>query len=106
MAALAAPPMEQSDVTGVSPSISVGDRQFTYIGGVWTDWNLLGSAKAPSDTISVKPFSEAYFRLNRVSGMAKLLAVGERVIFVWHSCVVKIDPVGAEKWNPAWEHLL
>jgi Ca-activated chloride channel family protein len=86
-------------------SISAADRQFTFLNGSWTDWGLY-SSKPPSDTICVKPFSEAYFRLNKIAGMAKLLAVGDRVVFLWRSCVIKIDPSGAEIWNPAWGNLL
>jgi len=86
-------------------SISAAGRQFTLLNGIWTDWGLF-AAPSPSDTIAVKPFSEAYFRLNQIPGMAKLLAVGDRVVFLWRSCVIKIDPSGAEIWNPAWGNLL
>ena len=86
-------------------SITAAGRQFTLLNGIWTDWALL-SSPPPSDTIVVKPFSEAYFRLNRIAGMARLLAVGDRVVFLWGSYVIKIDPSGAEIWNPAWGNLL
>jgi Ca-activated chloride channel family protein len=106
VAAFDARPEEKEGADAGVPSISAAGRQFTLIDGVWTDWSLLAMTRPPSDTISVKPFSEAYFRLNQIPGMAKLLAVGERMVFLWHSCAVKIDPSGAEKWNPEWEHLL
>ena len=98
-------PEEKMLADAGAPSISAAGRQFTLIDGIWTDWALC-TEKPPRDTILVKSFSEAYFRLNQIPGMAKLLAVGERMVFLWHSCAVKIDLSGAEKWNPEWEHLL
>jgi Ca-activated chloride channel family protein len=107
MQSTAAPqvPAPTEDDADAAPSISAAGRQFTLINGIWIDWTVL-SAPPPKDTIVVKPFSEAYFRLNQVPGMAKLLAIGERVLFLWGSCVVKIDPSGAENWNTSWEYLL
>ncbi len=92
--------------TAIPPSISAAGRQFTLINGIWTDWALF-SSKSLLDTIKIKPYSVAYFRLNQVPGMAQLLAVGERIVFLWKvNCVVKIDISGEEKWNPTWERLL
>ncbi|MBI5867630.1 MAG: VWA domain-containing protein [candidate division Zixibacteria bacterium] len=104
-ALMPAAPSEPEDQKAAA-SISAAGRQFTLIDGIWTDWALFTS-KSLSDTIKIKPYSDAYFRLNQVPGMAQLLAVGERVVFLWKAnCVVKIDISGEEKWNSTWERLL
>ena len=61
---------------------------------------------APADSIAVERFSDAYFRLSRVSGMAPLLAVGERVTFLWKGILIRIDEGGAGFWNSRWNSVL
>lgn len=85
---------------------SAGGKQFSLIDGLWTDWELMRNGAAPTDSIAVKRFSDAYFRLSRIRGMAPLLAVGERVRFLWKDVLIRIDTAGAESWNSRWNRVL
>ena len=87
-------------------SISIGNKQFTLLNGYWTDWALAGNATPPADTIAVKPYSDAYFRLTKKPEIARILTVGNPLIFLWHNAVVKIDENGNESWNTAWDKSL
>jgi hypothetical protein len=91
---------------GTAPSVSAAGKQFTYMNGLWTDWALVGNATPPADTIAVKPYSEAYFRLAKVPEIARILTVGNPLIFLWHNVVIKIDENGYESWNTAWDKSL
>lgn len=85
---------------------SIPGRQFTMRDGHWTDWALIGNTTAPADTVHIKPFSESYFRLAANAELARILAVGDRIIFLWRNVVIRIDENGAETWNSAWDRLL
>ena len=85
--------------------VTSGGRQFTLRDSIWTDWDLFG-ADVPADTIVVQRYSDAYFRLTRIKGMAPLISVGERVMFLWRNVVIRIDNDGEKVWNPDWDGLL
>jgi Ca-activated chloride channel family protein len=91
---------------GAVPSVSVGGKQFTFMNGYWTDWELVGNASPPADTIAVMPFSEAYFTLSQNPEIARILPVGNPLILLWHNVVIRIDKNGVESWNSAWDKSL
>ena len=107
VARLSGPPRERALIEEEpSPSLTVAGKQFTFMNGTWTDWELVGKTDPPADTIAVKPYSDAYFRLTKSSEIARFLTVGNPLIFLWHNVVIKIDESGAESWNTAWDKSL
>jgi Ca-activated chloride channel homolog len=81
-------------------------RQFSKINGYWTDWELLSGNTPPTDTIHIKPYSDAYFRLGASPEIARILAVGQPLKFLWRNVLIVIDDSGADFWNKEWESLL
>jgi len=88
------------------PSVSIGGKQFTLLNGIWTDWALIGNPTPPADTIAVKPYSDAYFQLSKIPEIARILTVGNPVMFLWRNVIIKIDENGNESWNRAWDKSL
>lgn len=85
--------------------VSVAGRRFTNLNGVWTDWNAVDLKTTVSDTLAIKPYSEAYFKLAENKDIAAILSLGGRVTFLWGNVLIRIDESGAEKWNKDWPHL-
>jgi hypothetical protein len=110
MSAFAPVPLPDAEagggVSGAAATVSAAGKQFTFMKGAWTDWELVGKSDPPADTIAVKPYSEAYFRLTRIPEMTRILTVGNPLIFLWHNVVIKIDESGAESWNTEWDKSL
>jgi Ca-activated chloride channel family protein len=84
---------------------AVSGRRFTLIDGVWTDWNATTPNPAITDTIVVKPYSPAYFRLSQNKEIAAILALGSKVKFLWNNMLIKTDENGATEWNNNWPQL-
>ncbi len=84
---------------------NISGRRFTNMNGVWTDWDAVSLKSPVSDTLVVKPYSEAYFKLAANKEIAAILSLGDRVIFLWGNVLIKIDESGAEKWNNNWPRL-
>ncbi len=84
---------------------SAAGKRFTNVAGVWTDWDAIAPTTAASDTLVIKPFSEAYFHLGQNRKIAEILSLGGRIIFLWGNVLIRIDESGAEKWNKDWPHL-
>ncbi|MEP7381010.1 MAG: VIT domain-containing protein [Gemmatimonadota bacterium] len=71
---------------------TLGSRRFTLVGGVWTDARYTSNMR----TVSVKPFSPAYFALvQRFPELAEPFALGERVIVAGRSVAVALAADGA-----------
>lgn len=85
---------------------SASGRQFSKTDGYWTDWNLMSGKTPPTDTVHVKPYSDAYFTLSGNLELAKVLAVGQPLKFFWRNVLVIIDDSGSELWNKEWDRLL
>jgi hypothetical protein len=69
---------------------------FVDRGGVWTDL----AYKAGSPTVSVAPFSPAYFALVRaLPELAPWLAVGDEVVIAGGRVSIRIDPAGRTEWR-------
>jgi Ca-activated chloride channel family protein len=86
--------------------VSVSGRRFTLLNGVWTDWNAVQSTGAVKDTLVIKPYSPAYFKLASNTEIAAILAVGDKVIFLWRNTLIRIDESGVSVWNSQWSGLL
>ncbi len=66
-------------------------RTFYWIDGRWVDSEFDDKI----DTTKVEPFSEAYFELiGKHPALAKILAMGERVVFKWNGKWYEIKPSG------------
>lgn len=69
----------------------VGNRRFTLANGVWTDAGYTPAMR----TVSVKPFSPAYFALvQRFPELAGAFALGDRVVVAGKSVAVALAPDG------------
>ena len=56
---------------------------------------------ADQTVVRIKPYSDAYFQLTEISpDIAKILALGETVSFVWNNVMVQIDEDGVERLTP------
>lgn len=84
--------------------VTISGKRFTKLHGVWTDWDVSKTAPA-TDTIVVKPYSEAYFKMSANKEIAAILSLGNRIIFLWNKALIWIDESGAEKWNKDWPQL-
>lgn len=84
---------------------NVSGRRFSNLDGVWTDWNAANPQMPVSDTLVIKPYSEAFFKLATNKEIAAILALGGRVTFLWGNVLIRIDESGAEKWNKDWPQL-
>jgi len=70
---------------------TLGSRRFALVSGVWTDARYTASMR----TVTVKPFSPAYFALvQRFPDLAAPFALGERVVVAGKSVAVAIAPDG------------
>ncbi len=109
IAALRAPMVaSQSDArdTGEQAWRNAAGRQFSKKNGYWTDWEMVSGKTPPADTMHVKPFSDAYFHLAGNPEIAKILAVGQSLKFLWRNTLIIIDDSGQELWNKDWNSLL
>jgi hypothetical protein len=79
-------------------------KRFTKLFGIWTDWDA-SKTQMVTDTLVIKPYSEAYFKLSANKEIAAILSLGDRIIFLWGNALIRIDESGAEKWNKDWPHL-
>jgi Ca-activated chloride channel family protein len=84
---------------------NISGRRFTNMNGVWTDWDAVNPKGAITDTLVIKPYSEAYFQLAANKEIAAILSLGDRVIFLWGNVLIEINESGAEKWNNNWPRL-
>jgi hypothetical protein len=84
---------------------NISGRRFTNLNGIWTDWDAVNLKTPVSDTLVIKPYSEAYFKLANNKDIAAILSLGDRLIFLWGNVLVRIDESGAEKWNNNWPQL-
>ena len=84
---------------------NISGRRFTNLNGVWTDWNAVNLKVPITDTLVIKPYSEAYFKLASNKDIAAILSLGDKLIFLWNNVLVSIDESGAEKWNNNWPQL-
>ena len=71
----------------------VGSRRFVLANGVWTDAAYTSAMR----TVTVKPFSSAYFALvQRMGELAAPFALGDRVVVAGRKVAVRLAPDGAE----------
>ena len=84
--------------------VTMSGKRFTKLYGIWTDWDATKS-QTVTDTLVIKPYSEAYFKLSANKEIAAILSLGDRVIFLWNNALIRIDENGAEKWNNNWPQL-
>ena len=101
----AAPSLAGEDEQKQERDANISGRRFTNINGVWTDWDAVDLKTAVADTLVIKPYSEAYFKLSANKEIAAILSLGDRIIFLWGNVLIRIDESGAEKWNKDWPHL-
>ncbi len=72
----------------------VANRLFTLVNGVWTDARYTPTMR----TVTVKPFSPAYFALvQRFGELAAPFALGDRVIVAGRTVAVALAAHGAER---------
>lgn len=70
---------------------TLGGRRFTLVNGVWTDARYTATMR----TVTVKPFSPAYFALvQRLPDLAAPFGLGERVVVAGASVAVALSPDG------------
>lgn len=104
-AMMMAPRLDMEELAGADRDANISGRRFTNINGVWTDWDAVTPKVPVTDTLVIKPYSEAYFHLAANKDIAAILSLGDRVTFLWGNVLVYIDESGAEKWNKDWPHL-
>lgn len=76
----------------------VANRLFTLVNGVWTDARYTPTMR----TVTVKPFSPAYFALvQRLGELAAPFALGDRVIVAGRTVAVALEAHGAERLDAA-----
>ena len=71
-----------------------GGKTFRWENGGWVDE---GVGRSKGKRIRIKPYGEAYFALAAVSNdVARYLALGEKVTFVFKGVIVELAENGAE----------
>ncbi|MCC6317928.1 MAG: VWA domain-containing protein [Gemmatimonadaceae bacterium] len=89
---------ELDEVAGTAGPRRAGGRLFTLANGVWTDTRFVASLR----TVTVKPFSPAYFALlQRLDQLAAPFALGERVVVAGRAVAVALAPTGVERLTAA-----
>jgi hypothetical protein len=87
--------LAMSDATNASGRRSTTTRTFALKDSVWTDDR---PAAANARTISIKPFSPAYFAaMERVSELREIFALGERVQVHGRALIIKLSADGLEQ---------
>lgn len=105
-AMMMAPSVEaEFGLAGADRDANISGRRFTNLNGVWTDWDAVSPKVPVTDTLVIRPYSEAYFKLAENKDIAAILSLGDRVTFLWDNVLIRIDESGAEKWNKDWPHL-
>jgi len=87
--------LAMSDATNASGRRRTTTRTFALVDSVWTDDR---PAAANARTISIKPFSPAYFAaMERVSELREIFALGERVQVHGRALIIKLSADGLEQ---------
>jgi len=85
--------MDAMEPEGGATQRRVGSRRFVLANGVWTDAAYTSAMR----TVTVKPFSSAYFALvQRMGELAAPFALGDRVVVAGRKVAVRLAPDGAE----------
>ncbi|MCC6930223.1 MAG: VWA domain-containing protein [Gemmatimonadaceae bacterium] len=85
--------MDAMEPEGGATQRRVGSRRFTLVGGVWMD----AAYSSRMRTVTVKPFSTAYFALvQRLGELAPAFALGDRVVVTGRKVAVRLAPDGAD----------
>ncbi|GAB4327814.1 MAG: hypothetical protein Kow0074_23320 [Candidatus Zixiibacteriota bacterium] len=107
MAALmVAPELMLDELDAEGPQKVAEGRQFVFAYGYWVDFDILSGKTPPADTAHIKLYSEAYFKLAGTPALARILAVGQPLKFLWRNTLIVIDDFGSEFWNKEWDSLL
>lgn len=86
------------DAAGSASVRTVGNRRFALANGVWSDAPLENGERV----IKVRPYSPLYFELmRRVTSLAPVFALGDRVVAHGRRVVVELHPDGAERVDDA-----
>ena len=85
----------------------VGGTTFYSRNGVWVQAELLDAKSSPAKSVRVQSMGKGYFELaSQSDDLSEILAVGERVRFIWNGVTVEIGPEGEDELSAETRKLL